>query len=166
MRKFREIDPAILTYFRYEPDTGNFYRLPRPNAHKNKVGLLTAKKRGYINIRWNKIDYSAARVAMKFMGIDVPNDMMVDHINGNRADNRFCNLRIVSKQNNEVNRKEHKNKFLVIKDDEIYDSFASYEDALIYGLKKIGNVPFLIQQVMEEEPIHFFTHDVGFQCHA
>ena len=62
--------------------------------------------------------------------------------------------------------KEHKNKFLVIKDDEIYDSFASYEDALIYGLKKIGNVPFLIQQVMEEEPIHFFTHDVGFQCHA
>lgn len=110
MRKFREIDPAILDNFRYDPDTGNFYRLPRPHAHKSKVGLLTAKKRGYINIRWNKKDYSAARVAMKFMGVDVPNDMMVDHINGDRADNRFCNLRIVSKQNNETNRKEHRNK--------------------------------------------------------
>ena len=110
MNKFREIDSNILIYFDYNPKTGNFYRLPRPHGQKSKEGLLTSKKRGYINIRWNKIDYSAARVAFKFMGVDVPNDKMVDHINGNRADNRFINLRIVSKQNNEANRKEHKKK--------------------------------------------------------
>jgi hypothetical protein len=103
------IDPEILNHFTYDPETGVFTRLPRSGGHKHKAGrMVTTTSKGYLRIKWRKKDYSAGRVAFKFMGVDVPDGMCVDHLNGDRMDNRFRNLRIVTKRENEINRKEHR----------------------------------------------------------
>ena len=47
-------------------------------------------------------------------------------------------------------------KFALIKSDTIVDIFASYEDALKEGLKRFGDVPFLIQEIQREEDVNFF----------
>ena len=52
---------------------------------------------------------------------------------------------------------EHK--FVLIKGHVIVDVFASYEDALKEGLKRFGNVPFLIKEIQREEEVNFlYTH--------
>lgn len=50
-------------------------------------------------------------------------------------------------------------KFALIKGDTIIDVFASYEDALKEGLKRFGDVPFLIQEIQREEDVQFFYAD-------
>lgn len=39
---------------------------------------------------------------------DIPEDMQIDHINGIRSDNRIENLRVVSKRENDQNKKVHR----------------------------------------------------------
>lgn len=51
-------------------------------------------------------------------------------------------------------RGEHK--LVLIKGHEIVGVFASYEDALREGLRRFGNVPFLIKEIEREEAVHFF----------
>jgi len=60
---------------------------------------------------------------------------------------------------------EHAGKFVLIKDDKIIETFTSYEDALKFGLGKFGNVPFLIKQIIQDEPVLFF-HGVDLPCPA
>lgn len=55
-------------------------------------------------------------------------------------------------------------KFVVIKGSEIFDVFNTYEDALRQGLKKYGNVPFLVKEVAAFEQINFFFHGVEIPC--
>jgi len=47
-------------------------------------------------------------------------------------------------------------KFVLIKGETVIDIFASYEDALKEGLKRFGDVPFLIQEIQREEDVNFF----------
>ena len=41
-------------------------------------------------------------------GKDIPQDMEIDHINGDRIDSRISNMRMVTKRGNLQNRKEHR----------------------------------------------------------
>jgi hypothetical protein len=88
--------------FVYSPSTGAITR-------KTDGGraFATVVSGGYLNGKWNGKCYKAHRVAwMLHFGAEPD---VIDHINGNPADNRLENLRSVTLSDNQHNRKLSKN---------------------------------------------------------
>lgn len=89
----------------YDPENGIL--------KKRKTGKILGSKisrDGYIRIRLRYKLYLAHRLAWLYMTGQFPKDQ-IDHINHNRSDNRFVNLREATNQENAKNRKPHiKNK--------------------------------------------------------
>lgn len=79
----------------YDPDTGEFTR----------DGVVVGKPgtNGYRLIMVGRKQYQAHRLAFLYMEGAFPVDT-VDHINHNRADNRWCNLRHSTPASNGLNR--------------------------------------------------------------
>lgn len=97
-------DLALLqALFTYEPSTGVFTWASLPHVRTN-VGLIgreagALNSRGYRVICVAKRKYFAHRLAWKLVhGSDPQGE--IDHINGDRSDNRICNLRVVSRVEN------------------------------------------------------------------
>ena len=93
----------------YNPETGIF------TWNKDRKGHARAGKiagtnhgRGYRTIVVNDIEYLAHRLAWAIHHGDLPTDLQIDHINGDRKDNRICNLRIASHSENCRNSKVRK----------------------------------------------------------
>ena len=89
---------------RYEPDTGNFFWLvdrPRKTRVGDRAGHLN--KHGYVEIRFNYKTYQAHRIAWYLHTGHDPKGFHIDHINNDAADNRFCNLRLATPQQNAYN---------------------------------------------------------------
>ena len=93
MSDFEEFSAA----YDYDPDTGRITRRKTGNV----VGGKT--KAGYTIIHYNKKIWYAHRVAWLLQTGAWPSHQ-IDHINGNRSDNSFANLRDVSQQHNVHNR--------------------------------------------------------------
>lgn len=92
----------LKTILIYDPLLGVFsWREP---CGGNKIGSLAGTKTedGYINIGVDKIYYRAHRLAWLYMEGYFP-EHDIDHINGIRHDNRWCNLRHVSRSCNARN---------------------------------------------------------------
>lgn len=88
---------------RYCPDSGAFTRLvSKSNAHKPGVISGGRTDQGYIRLQVNGISYKAHRLAWFYMTGKWPKQE-VDHINGIRDDNRWCNLREASRAFNGQN---------------------------------------------------------------
>lgn len=89
---------------RYEPETGLFFwAIPRPGCRQgDPVGSLN--QRGYVVIKLGRKALRAHRLAWFLTHGDWPAGE-VDHINGNPADNRLCNLRVVDRAGNSQNRR-------------------------------------------------------------
>ena len=87
---------------------GGFIRL-KPRGSQKAGSLLFGKKEktGYMRMPINYDVFSVHRVIWKWHHGDEPE--FIDHINGNRSDNRIENLRPVTKAENSANRALSKN---------------------------------------------------------
>lgn len=91
----------------YDEGTGHFMWLI--STRNTKVGQRAGNDTpsGYRVVTFNKKRYYEHRLAWYFTHKEWPTE--VDHINRNKADNRLCNLRAVTKSQNQWNRGLQKN---------------------------------------------------------
>ena len=92
----------LKSLFWYHPEFGVFYwRQELRNGAIKPFDMAGCKdKDGYTQIKLKGRVYRAHKLAWLYMYGETPR--MVDHINGDRSDNRIANLRLASvKQNNE-----------------------------------------------------------------
>lgn len=87
----------------YDPETGIFTR--RYKSQKTPAGgiLGTPREDGYLIFRIGKFVYRTHRVAWLYMTGVWPKNT-IDHVNLNRSDNRWCNLREATWSQNNANR--------------------------------------------------------------
>ena len=93
---------SILTY---SPETGEFqWAAPRPKVKVGQKAGYLKKNKGYIYIEIDGKSYSAHRLAWFYVTGNMPIDQ-IDHINRNKSDNRFENLREATHGQNRANSK-------------------------------------------------------------
>jgi hypothetical protein len=117
-----EITPAEVKHFlEYDPASGVFVWKPRPlelfptkRTHKiwntRYAGKVAGslKPEGYLTIRFFQTFFYAHRLAWLYMTGEWPTEQ-TDHINGNRDDNRWQNLREATPYQNQCNKRVQKN---------------------------------------------------------
>jgi hypothetical protein len=86
----------------YNPETGVFTRLFPDGRNNNKKPVGSFDKDGYVKIGINKKTYQAHRLAWFYVHGTWPKDQ-IDHINGDKQDNRIDNLRVVTGAENSRN---------------------------------------------------------------
>lgn len=91
---------SIKQTFRYDPKTGEFFRMCK--EYEKKAGSVDAY--GYLVINHLGKLYEAHRLAYWFVTGEMPTSQ-IDHINGDRLDNSFKNLRPADPLLNARNRK-------------------------------------------------------------
>lgn len=89
----------------YDPSTGIF-RWTRPASPQMRPGSIagTPKGDGYRVIMVSRRRYAAHRLAWLYVHGEMPPGNL-DHINGDRDDNRIVNLRLATPSQNAMNRK-------------------------------------------------------------
>jgi hypothetical protein len=94
--------------FDYDPESGAFTH--RIGGGRRKAGDLAGHidRLGYVIIGGAKKHYLAHRLAFMWMNGRWP-ESQVDHIDGNRSNNAWTNLRDVSPQGNNRNKRMHRN---------------------------------------------------------
>lgn len=99
MKQFNEV-------LNYNHETGIFnWKVDVSNNVKAGSIAGTIHHSGYIQIRFEKKQYRAHRLAWLLFYGKYPNNF-IDHINGIKNDNRICNLRDVTRNENSQNQKK------------------------------------------------------------
>ena len=88
----------------YDAETGKFTWLGDFNAKRvgRRAGTTVGSK-GYRTITIKKRRYYEHRIAWYMVTGEDPTGFEIDHINGDKSDNRFCNLRLATCQANKAN---------------------------------------------------------------
>lgn len=91
--------------FDYEPDTGKLiWAKPRPHIQVGReAGNVSKSSKGYRCVGLDNKVYKAHRLIWLYMTGDWPKHQ-IDHINGVKDDNRWCNLREATTQQNCFNK--------------------------------------------------------------
>lgn len=90
-------------YVSYDQQTGLFsWKQKRQGAVDGKFGSL--EKTGYVRAKLLNKKYLAHRLAWFIVCKQWPQGQ-IDHVNGNRSDNRIANLRVVDQSGNSQNRR-------------------------------------------------------------
>lgn len=87
----------------YDPDTGVFTWLITPSQRTRK-GMRAGsihKASGYRRIKIDNVNYQEHRLAFLYMTGSVP--QVVDHIDQDRSNNKWCNLRASTHAENSMN---------------------------------------------------------------
>jgi hypothetical protein len=87
--------------FTYCQETGVLVR------NSNGISVTGLDAHGYVQVGYLKKMYKAHRLIWAMIHGEFP-DGQIDHINGNRSDNRLCNLRVVTQQQNAHNKQKNK----------------------------------------------------------
>jgi hypothetical protein len=87
----------------YDPETGKFERLCRSSHAFPGDPVGAWRPDGYLSVSIKNRRYLAHRLAAYYMTGEWPK-LEVDHINGDKADNRWSNLRLVDSKTNKENR--------------------------------------------------------------
>jgi HNH endonuclease len=110
-----EINRPMLTHDRlkellsYDPKTGLFtWNLDRNERIKKGEQAGTIDHKGYVRIRIGNKKYRAHRLAYLYMTGEWPTTIL-DHINRNRSDNKWSNLRPVTERYNYYNASDNRN---------------------------------------------------------
>ena len=102
------IAERVRELLKYDPETGIFTRKIR-TAQRHKIGdradflVTSGNSEGYCRVSFDSKRYLAHRVVWLYVHGTWP-ELDIDHINGNKSDNRLANLREVDRSTNLQNK--------------------------------------------------------------
>ena len=117
MPKFKALPPLeeLQKEFNYDPETGIV--TARVSRGTRKKGSVVGRiSNGYRRAKYKRVEYELHRIIW-FLHYKIdPQNLLIDHVNGVRDDNRIVNLRLATRQQNQSNIKaagfrQHRDKY-------------------------------------------------------